>query len=126
MSTTLAHNGLPSGMTRFDLLRLFEQGGRVLSEFIERADTKSGPYSAAAEITEATNTLSDLTRHWFADPTALAEAQGSLARSYADLWNNAVRRSSFNIQGSGAVIAAVVSKRNLADHATSGRNSNWS
>jgi polyhydroxyalkanoate synthase len=47
-----------------NLLRLFEQGGRVLTEFIERADSKSGPYSAAAEITEATNTLSDLAQHW--------------------------------------------------------------
>ena len=28
MSTTLAHRGLPSGMTRFDLLRLFEQVAR--------------------------------------------------------------------------------------------------
>jgi polyhydroxyalkanoate synthase len=26
-----------------NLLRLFEQGGRVLTEFIERADTKMGP-----------------------------------------------------------------------------------
>src|ERR1700680_4617857 len=75
-----------------NLLRLFEQGGRVLTEFIDRADSKSGPYSAAAEITEATNTLSDLAQHWFADPTALAEAQGTLVRSYADLWHNAVRR----------------------------------
>ncbi len=75
-----------------NLLRLFEQGGRVLTEFIDRADSKSGPYSAAAEITEATNTLSDLAQHWFADPTALAEAQGTLVRSYADLWNNAVLR----------------------------------
>jgi len=75
-----------------NLLRLFEQGGRVLSEFIERADTKSGPYSAAAEITEATNTLTDLTRLWFADPARFAEAQGSLMRSYADLWNNTVMR----------------------------------
>ena len=28
MSTTLAHSGLPSGMTRFDMLRLFEQVAR--------------------------------------------------------------------------------------------------
>ncbi len=75
-----------------NLLRLFEQGGRVLTEFIERADTKMGPYSAAAEITEATNTLSDLTRQWLSDPTRFAEAQGSLMRAYADLWNNTVFR----------------------------------
>ncbi len=75
-----------------NLLRLYEQGGRVLTEFIERADTKVGPYSAAAEITEATNTLSDLARLWLTDPNKFAEAQGSLMRSYADLWNNTVLR----------------------------------
>jgi polyhydroxyalkanoate synthase len=75
-----------------NLLRLFELGGRVLTEFIERADMKAGPYTAAAEITEATNTLSDLTQHWFADPTSFAEAQSALVRSYADLWNNALQR----------------------------------
>jgi len=75
-----------------NLLRLFELSGRVLTEFIERADAKSGPYTAAAEITEATNTLSDLAQHWFADPTKFAEAQTSLATSYAGLWNNALQR----------------------------------
>ena len=75
-----------------NLLRLFEQGGSVLTQFIERADSKMGPYSAAAEITEATSTLSDLARLWLADPTRFAEAQGALIRSYADLWNNTVLR----------------------------------
>jgi polyhydroxyalkanoate synthase len=75
-----------------NLLRLFEQGGRVLAEFIDRADAKMGPYSAAAEVTEATNTLSDLARLWLTDPSKFAEAQGTLLRSYADLWNNTVMR----------------------------------
>jgi polyhydroxyalkanoate synthase len=75
-----------------NLLRLFEQGGRVLAEFIERADAKTGPYTAAAEITEATGTLTDLTRLWLADPTKFAEAQGALMQSYAGLWNNTLCR----------------------------------
>ncbi len=75
-----------------NILRFFEQGGRVLAEFIERADSKMGPYSAAAEISEATNTLADLTRHWLNDPARFAEAQGSLMRAYADLWNNTLFR----------------------------------
>ena len=75
-----------------NLLRLFEQGGNVLTEFIERNDAKMGPYSAAAEITEATNTLSDLARQWFADPARFAESQGTLLRSYGELWNNTVYR----------------------------------
>ena len=76
-----------------NLLRLFEEGGRVLTELIERPDAKMGPYSAATEMTEATNTLSDVTRIWWADPVKFAEAQGTLMRSYADLWNNTVCRS---------------------------------
>src|SRR4026209_606116 len=100
-----------------NLLRLFEQGGNVLTEFSERNDSKMVPYSAATEITEATNTLSDLGRQWLpapgplaaargprlppspplgrrwpADPARFAEAQGTLLRSYAELWNNTVRR----------------------------------
>ncbi|KAB2941994.1 MAG: class I poly(R)-hydroxyalkanoic acid synthase [Hyphomicrobium sp.] len=75
-----------------NLLRLFEQGGNVLTEFIERNDAKLGPYSAATEVTEATNTLTDLARQWLADPARFAEAQGTLLRSYAELWNNTVRR----------------------------------
>ena len=75
-----------------NLLRLFEQGGRVMTGFIERADAKMGPYSAAAEFSEATNTLSDLARMWFADPARFAEAQGELVRSYADVWNNTVQK----------------------------------
>src|SRR5688572_8135884 len=75
-----------------NLLRVFEQGGNVLSEFIERNDAKMGPYSAATEVTEATNTMSDLARQWLSDPARFAEAQGTLLRSYGELWNNTVRR----------------------------------
>jgi len=75
-----------------NLLRLFEQGGNVLTEFIERNDSKMGPYSAATEITEATTTLSDLTRQWLADPARFTEANGTLLRSYGELWTNTVRR----------------------------------
>jgi len=75
-----------------NLLRLFEQGGNVLAEFIERNDAKMGPYSAATEMTEATTTLSDLTRQWLSDPARFAEAQGELMQTYGELWNNTVLR----------------------------------
>jgi len=75
-----------------NMLRLFEEGGHVLTQFMERSDTKMGPYSAATEVTEATNTLSDLARIWLGDPAKFADAQGSLMRSYGELWNNAVCR----------------------------------
>src|SRR3990172_259453 len=43
-------------------------------------------------MSEAGRTIADIARVWMTDPTRLAEAQGSLLRSYADLWNNSVRR----------------------------------
>jgi poly[(R)-3-hydroxyalkanoate] polymerase subunit PhaC len=88
----LFSRGMNAEELSLNLMRLFEQSGRVMTEFVDRADSKMGPYSAATEIGEATNTLSDLTRMWLADPAKFAEAQGTLMRSYADLWNNTVQR----------------------------------
>jgi poly[(R)-3-hydroxyalkanoate] polymerase subunit PhaC len=89
---SLPFNAMNAEELSLNLMRLFEQSGRVMTEFIERADAKMGPYSAASEISEATNTLSDLTRMWLSDPARFAEAQGTLMRTYADLWNNALQR----------------------------------
>ena len=75
-----------------NMFKLFEEGGRAMSEFLERSDAKMSPYSAASEMSEAGRTIADIARVWMTDPTRLAEAQGSLLRSYADLWNNSVRR----------------------------------
>lgn len=75
-----------------NLLRLFEQGGHVLAEFIERDDAKMGPYSAASELTEATTAMTELTQQWLADPPRFAQAQGKLMQSYAELWSNTLMR----------------------------------
>jgi polyhydroxyalkanoate synthase len=75
-----------------NMLRFFEEGGRALSELLERPDSKISPYSAASEVNEATKTLADIARVWLNDPARLAEAQGSLISSYLDLWNHAIRR----------------------------------
>ena len=53
---------------------------------------KSGPFSAATEMSEATKTMSDIARHWMADPARLMEAQGALMHGYTELWNNTLRR----------------------------------
>ena len=47
-------------------------------------------------------------------------------RPLAENFSSRVRRIRRSIHGSEAVAPAVVSNRNLADQATSGRNSNWS
>ncbi|MBN8911438.1 MAG: class I poly(R)-hydroxyalkanoic acid synthase, partial [Rhizobiales bacterium] len=74
------------------MLRFFEEGGRAMSELLERPDAKVSPYSAASEFTQAAGTLADIARLWLADPAKLAEAQGSLISSYIDVWNASIRR----------------------------------
>lgn len=75
-----------------NMLRLFEEGGRVMGDLLDRPDAKISPFSAASEATEAIGTLTDIARLWFTDPAKLAEAQGALVSSYIDLWNNALRK----------------------------------
>lgn len=75
-----------------NLARFFEQGGRALTELLERPDAQISPYSAASEMTNAATTLADVARLWLADPAKLAEAQTSLISSYVDLWNTSLRR----------------------------------
>src|SRR5690554_1603518 len=75
-----------------NMLKMLEQGGRVLSEYVNRADSKPGPYSTASEIVEASKTLGEILSLWAAEPGKLAEAQTDLLQSYAVIWNNALRR----------------------------------
>jgi polyhydroxyalkanoate synthase len=75
-----------------NMLRLFEEGGRAMSDLLDRPDAKISPFSAASEATEAVGTLADIARLWLSDPAKLAEAQGALVSSYIDLWNGAIRK----------------------------------
>ncbi|MGQ0672784.1 MAG: PHA/PHB synthase family protein [Hyphomicrobium sp.] len=75
-----------------NMLRLMEESGKAMSQFIERSDSKVSPYSAASELQEAAQTVGDIARVWMMDPAKLAEAQGLLMRSYVELWNSTVRR----------------------------------
>ncbi len=75
-----------------NILKAYEQAGKAISGMIERADAKSGPFSAATEMSEATKTLTDISRHWMGDPARLVEAQGELMAGYTELWNNTLRR----------------------------------
>ncbi len=75
-----------------NMLKLVEEGGRAMADFIERSDSKTGPWSAASEMSEAAKIMTDVQRAWMGDPMKLAEAQGQLVHSYFELWNNTVRR----------------------------------
>jgi polyhydroxyalkanoate synthase len=76
-----------------NMVRLFDQGVKAASALAERSGANgNGSYSMAAEAGEAAKSLGEIARHWAADPSKLAVAQGELFRSYADLWGRSVRR----------------------------------
>ncbi|MGD9669460.1 MAG: PHA/PHB synthase family protein [Hyphomicrobiaceae bacterium] len=75
-----------------NVLKLFEEGGRAMTSYLERADTQMSPFTAASELAEASKTMGEVAQRWMSEPVKLAEAQGSLMRSYAELWNNTLRR----------------------------------
>lgn len=91
MSPTPYHIENPEEFAR-NVLKLYEQGARAMAALLERPDAKVSPFSAASELQEATRTVSDIARMWLSEPARLAEAQGELARSYIDLWNNFLLR----------------------------------
>jgi polyhydroxyalkanoate synthase len=75
-----------------NMLRLFGESVRAMSNLLDRSDAKSSPYSTASEITEAAETVAEIAVIWTTDSAKLVRAQGALVRSYLDLWNNSVRR----------------------------------
>ncbi|MGE3530096.1 MAG: PHA/PHB synthase family protein [Methyloceanibacter sp.] len=76
-----------------NMVRLFDQGAKAASMLAGRSGTNgNGSYSVGAEVTEAAKSLGEVARHWVADPSKLAAAQGELFRSYANLWDRSVRR----------------------------------
>lgn len=76
-----------------NLLKLFEQGGKVMASLVQRANGNIGPYSATSEANEAAKALSEVASAWLGDPERLAEAQSELVRGYFDLWQATVRRA---------------------------------
>ena len=76
-----------------NMVRLFDQGAKAFSTLSERSSSNGGgPYSMVSEAGEAAKSLGEIARHWVAEPSKLAAAQGELFRSYADLWGRSFRR----------------------------------
>jgi polyhydroxyalkanoate synthase subunit PhaC len=75
-----------------NMLRLLEEGGKVMSGLLERADGKLSPMSAASDLTEATKLFSEIAQHWVADPGKLIEVQGELMRNYLQLGSASMQR----------------------------------
>ena len=74
-----------------NMMRLFDQGAKVLSTLAEKQNG-SGPYSMATEAGEATKLLGEIARQWVSEPAKLAAAQNELFKDYAELWGRSVRR----------------------------------
>jgi poly[(R)-3-hydroxyalkanoate] polymerase subunit PhaC len=68
-----------------NMVRLMEEGGKVLSGFLERTNGNTGPFSIASEATEAAKLFTEIAQHWVTDPAKLAEVQGRLVSDYFQL-----------------------------------------
>jgi polyhydroxyalkanoate synthase len=81
----------PEEFTR-NLLKLYEEGGRAMTHYLDRPDAQMSPFTAASEMAEASKMMGEIAQRWITEPAKLAEAQGNLVRSYMELWNNTMRR----------------------------------
>src|SRR5262245_60593896 len=80
-----------------NMLKLMEEGGRVLSGLLERSNG-NGPYSFSSEITEAAKLFSEVAQHWMADPGKASATQSALMRDYLQLAGATAQR----MAGAGA------------------------
>jgi polyhydroxyalkanoate synthase len=75
-----------------NMLRLMEEGGKVMSGLFERANGKLSPMNAASDLTEAGKLFGEIAQHWAADPGKLIEAQGELWRDFLQLGTASLQR----------------------------------
>jgi polyhydroxyalkanoate synthase subunit PhaC len=57
-----------------------EEGGKVLSSFMERSDGKVGPFAAASEMTDAAKLFGEIAQAWLQNPVKLAATNSALVR----------------------------------------------
>jgi polyhydroxyalkanoate synthase len=75
-----------------NMLKLVEEGGKVLSGFIERSNGNGGPYSLASEATEATKLFTEIAQRWLADPGKVAATNAELLQNYLQLAGSTAQR----------------------------------
>ena len=76
-----------------NLVRLFEDGGKVVAGLMERADPKKGPAEALNEITQVSQVMGEVAQKWMSDPARALEMQSELVRGYMSVWTNAVQQA---------------------------------
>ena len=68
-----------------NMLKLMEEGSKVLSGLLGRANGGGGPYSMASESSEAIKLFAEVAQHWLADPSKVTATQSALLRDYLQL-----------------------------------------
>src|ERR1700680_522860 len=68
-----------------NMLKLMEDGSKLLSGLLERTNGSGGPYSMVSETSEAIKLFAEIAQHWLADPSQVNAAQSALLRDYLQL-----------------------------------------
>ena len=76
-----------------NMLRLMEEGQKVMSGFLARAEGMASPFSTASEMTDAAKLFSEIAQPWVAEPAKLVEAQGALLSNYMQLVASTAQRA---------------------------------
>ena len=75
-----------------NMLRLMEEGGKVMAGFLERADGKTSPFAAASEMTDAAKLFGEIAQSWMKDPAKLAATNSALMRDLMLLAGSTAQR----------------------------------
>jgi polyhydroxyalkanoate synthase len=68
-----------------NMLKLVEEGSKLLSDLLGRSNGNGGPYSMASETSEAIKLFSEVAQHWLTDPGKVTATQSALLRDYLQL-----------------------------------------
>ncbi|MEC9367931.1 MAG: class I poly(R)-hydroxyalkanoic acid synthase [Pseudomonadota bacterium] len=83
--------GDPQALAR-NMVRLFEEGTKVIGGLADKGGAKAGPYSGIGEVGEAVKIMGEVAKKWAEDPSRFMQAQTGLVKDYMDLWGRSMRR----------------------------------
>ena len=63
-----------------NMLKLMEEGSKLLSDLLGRSNGNGGPYSMASETSEAIKLFAEIAQHWLTDPSKVTATQSALLR----------------------------------------------
>lgn len=75
-----------------NLVRLFEEGAKVMAEALKKSQDAGGAYGVLDNAGEASRVFGAVARQWAGDPARMFAAQGRLMQGYAELWTRSMRR----------------------------------